>query len=470
MVAVVEERPEQQLVAVGLEQDVVGDLPRVEASLPGDGPDAGVGRRLVLQGVAQGEDVVEGAPADLVHEERAAEVGLLGQDPRPHLGVAHPPHPLGQRQVGQLVAVGGPVLERVELRLVAHQHPEAAVADLRPQLRTAGVGLGGRASNHGRQWSTSGRSMTRNVIGRSVASPWRTSHSSSLLHGAGGVAGDLPADPGGDDLEDAGAGLVHGGEDRGELVLGGEGARHRVAAGVAVTGGAPGREPERTGLQAVADDGADARPGRRRWRRRAPARPSRRRARGVGHVGADVDGQPAPVERVEVVGERLPGPPDALATARCRGCPRRPPSARSGRPRPPGRTGANPTPQLPSTAVVTPCQHDGVRSSSHVTWPSKWVWMSTKPGRDEQAVGVDLAARRAVDPPHLGDGPPGHGDVGGAGRGPGAVDDGPAADHEVVHVSPPKVKSSGSIAAVASRYQPDVCGSWVTMSPAAVWK
>ena len=27
----------------------------------------------------------------------------------------------------------------------------------------------------------------------------------------------------------------------------------------------------------------------------------------------------------------------------------------------PGRTGANPTPQFPITAVVTPCQLDGVR-------------------------------------------------------------------------------------------------------------
>ena len=37
---------------------------------------------------------------------------------------------------------------------------------------------------------------------------------------------------------------------------------------------------------------------------------------------------------------------------------------------PPGRTGANPTPQLPITTVVTPCQLDGVTSGSHVTWPS----------------------------------------------------------------------------------------------------
>ena len=35
-----------------------------------------------------------------------------------------------------------------------------------------------------------------------------------------------------------------------------------------------------------------------------------------------------------------------------------------------GRTGANPTPQFPSTAVVTPCQLDGARRSSQVAWPS----------------------------------------------------------------------------------------------------
>ena len=37
---------------------------------------------------------------------------------------------------------------------------------------------------------------------------------------------------------------------------------------------------------------------------------------------------------------------------------------------PPGRTGANPTPQLPITTVVTPCQLDGVISGSHVACPS----------------------------------------------------------------------------------------------------
>ncbi len=36
----------------------------------------------------------------------------------------------------------------------------------------------------------------------------------------------------------------------------------------------------------------------------------------------------------------------------------------------PGRTGAKPTPQLPNTAVVTPCQDEGASSASQVAWPS----------------------------------------------------------------------------------------------------
>ena len=34
------------------------------------------------------------------------------------------------------------------------------------------------------------------------------------------------------------------------------------------------------------------------------------------------------------------------------------------------RTGAKPTPQLPITTVVTPCQDDGARCESHIAWPS----------------------------------------------------------------------------------------------------
>ena len=60
----------------------------------------------------------------------------------------------------------------------------------------------------------------------------------------------------------------------------------------------------------------------------------------------------------------------------------------------PGWTGANPTPQFPRRAVVTPCQHDGVRCGSHVAWPSKCVCTSTKPGvtRSPSASIVRVAA------------------------------------------------------------------------------
>ena len=56
-------------------------------------------------------------------------------------------------------------------------------------------------------------------------------------------------------------------------------------------------------------------------------------------------------------------------------------------------TGANVTPQLPSTTLVTPCQHDDVGSGSHASWASRWVWMSTKPGVTTLAVGVDAPRR-----------------------------------------------------------------------------
>ena len=84
--------------------------------------------------------------------------------------------------------------------------------------------------------------------------------------------------------------------------------------------------------------------------------------RAVRDLAADVDGERPLLDGVEVLGVALPAPGDALGRARCRECPRRPPSARSATVRGPGRTGANPTPQLPATTVVTPCPLDGSSS------------------------------------------------------------------------------------------------------------
>ena len=77
----------------------------------------------------------------------------------------------------------------------------------------------------------------------------------------------------------------------------------------------------------------------------------------------------APVERVQVLGEGLEAPVDAVVerlrrhaldvleraddVSRCS-----------------GRVGAMPKPQLPITTLVTPCQLDGVRSPSQRIWAS----------------------------------------------------------------------------------------------------
>ena len=99
----------------------------------------------------------------------------------------------------------------------------------------------------------------------------------------------------------------------------------------------------------------------------------------------------------------------------------------------PGRTGAKPTPQLPITAVVTPCQDDG-RQERVPGGLAVVVRVDVdEAGRDQQAAGVDLAPALADVVAHRGDGVAVDGDVGLAARRAGAVDDGAAADHEIVH-------------------------------------
>ena len=101
-----------------------------------------------------------------------------------------------------------------------------------------------------------------------------------------------------------------------------------------------------------------------------------------------------------------------------------------------GCTGAKPTPQLPITTVVTPCQPDGVSSGSHVTWPSKWVWTSTNPGVT-RAPSASIVCRAgpstrptSVTMPSV--------TATSAVRADGAraVDDGPPSHHQVVHRQP----------------------------------
>ena len=62
-----------------------------------------------------------------------------------------------------------------------------------------------------------------------------------------------------------------------------------------------------------------------------------------------------------------------------------------------GRTGAKPTPQLPITTVVTPCQHDGVEQRVPGDLAVVVRVDVDEARRDEQAGGVDLARALAVD-------------------------------------------------------------------------
>ncbi len=91
--------------------------------------------------------------------------------------------------------------------------------------------------------------------------------------------------------------------------------------------------------------------------------------RGVRHLGGDVDGAGRLVERVEVLG-KLSQSQSMPSWSAVPGMSSTPSMSSIRKSSPPGRTGANPTPQLPITTVVTPCQLEGVMSGSQVTWPS----------------------------------------------------------------------------------------------------
>ena len=109
----VEQRAQEELTAVGAEEEVVHDFPRIASSAGGDGCDAPVGRRLVLELVTEGKEVGEELVGHTVEGGRGP-VGLrrLGEHRGANLGVAQPRDPLGERELGQR-GVGGRVAEGV---------------------------------------------------------------------------------------------------------------------------------------------------------------------------------------------------------------------------------------------------------------------------------------------------------------------------------------------------------------------
>ena len=92
--------------------------------------------------------------------------------------------------------------------------------------------------------------------------------------------------------------------------------------------------------------------------------------RAVGEEGGDVEHAVHALDLVEVLGEGLPVPRHALVQGGAGDVL----DALHELDQPvavlDARAGAKPTPQLPITTVVTPCQPDGETSGSQVTWPS----------------------------------------------------------------------------------------------------
>ena len=211
-----------------------------------------------------------------------------------------------------------------------------------------------------RHWSGAASFWVRaKVTGRPISADSRHIQSTSF----GGLRRSSPAAPAGASSNTAGAEVAEHATDAEQLVLGGEGAGHRLAVDGPVGDGAAGREPERAGLDALADDvghrrdvlgsgrlvlgpalahhvGPDRAVGRPGCRRRPTARacPGGRGTRGS-----------SPTPRSMPSDSAAPGmsstPSISPISQSCRS----------------GAAGANPTPQLPMTSVVTPCQVDGAQ-------------------------------------------------------------------------------------------------------------
>ena len=233
-------------------------------------------------------------------------------------------------------------------------------------------------------------------------------------------------------FEDAGAEVAHDAHQPAELVPRREARRDRTVVGRLVVLAARGREADRAGAQRGVELTLHEREvvvGRLLLEGALPHGP---RAQGrVADVGRVVDGLRQAVDGLQVLRERLPAPLDAdasaagsMSSARSR---LRTTSARAS-----SRTGARVKPQLPMTAVVTPCQHEFAPCGSQKTWASRWVWPSMKPGvttwpsasssRSPRSRIRPTRAIVAVDDP----------DVGPVGAEAGAVDDQTVADHHVV--------------------------------------
>ena len=150
--------------------------------------------------------------------------------------------------------------------------------------------------------------VSANVTGRPIAAD-ELAHPLHLAFGRGEVFAERA---GGRELEHAGAELAEHPADAEQLVVRGERAGHRLTVDRHVRDRAAGREAERAGLDAVLHErGHLLDVGRGRRLVLGAALPHHVAAhRAVRHLRADVEEQRLALDRVEVLGERLPLPLD----------------------------------------------------------------------------------------------------------------------------------------------------------------
>ena len=209
---------------------------------------------------------------------------------------------------------------------VAGQESGGPAADLGPQV--GALGDGPQRLVHELAPQVGGRVHLQEGEGHRATDGGRQApHPVDLLRRADDV---LAGHSGRRQLEDPGAELAEGGADAEQLVLGGEGSRDGLAVDGQVGDRPRGGEAEGPGGDGVLHDGLHRLDvlGGGRLVAGAPLAHDVGAHRAVGDLGADVDGPAPAVEGVEVLGEGLPVPAACPRTAPCRGCPRRPPSAR----------------------------------------------------------------------------------------------------------------------------------------------
>ena len=210
---------------------------------------------------------------------------------------------------------------------------------------------------------------TRSVTGRCVSAASRRIQSSSLS-GADMSSPWMPAGASSNTPRPTSAERL---AEREQLVLGGERAGHRLAvdgAGARSCATWRSRARRRRSPRATMPAIAAMSSARRRLVARAALAHHVGAHRAVRHLRADVERERRGVERVEVLGEGLPLPVDALVQ---RGAgdvldalhQLDEPVAPLGR-----RPARSRRRSCPSRRVVTPCQLDGVSIGSQVTWPS----------------------------------------------------------------------------------------------------